>query len=96
MGDILPDGSIQGYSSICPKCRKLAPSYGYGEIDTEKHKCFRIWISDIRIGETFKHLPSGKVEIFEREDQLAWDVINQQNYSCFVDDLDGRNEYNAY
>ena len=37
-------------------------------------------IIDIEIGDYYKHLPSGNVYKFEKEDQIAWNVINPDNY----------------
>lgn len=38
MGDILPDGSIQGYSNYCPKCRATLKTNMQGDF-LEDHRC---------------------------------------------------------
>lgn len=55
-------------------------------------KKFRIHISEIRIGEIYKHLPTGEEKVFGKEDEIAWDVINPENYIAWTDNLDGRKE----
>jgi len=37
-------------------------------------------ISEIQIGDKFKHLPSGKIKMFKHENDIAWAVINPDNY----------------
>ncbi len=43
-------------------------------------------ISEIQIGEFYKHLPSGEIKKFEKEDDIAWDVINPDNYKVAAND----------
>jgi len=38
MGEILPDGSIQGYEGYCPKCGKIIKTNSQGN-EMGKHKC---------------------------------------------------------
>jgi len=38
-------------------------------------------IRDIQIGDKYKFLPTGEIFTFEKEDDIAWEVINPDNYS---------------
>ena len=49
-------------------------------------------ISEIQIGEFYKHLPSGEIKKFEKEDDIAWDVINQDNYKVVDPPLSSQHE----
>ena len=49
-------------------------------------------ISEIQIGEFYKHLPSGEIKKFEKEDDIAWDVINPDNYKVVDPPLSCRHE----
>jgi len=49
-------------------------------------------ISEIEIGEFYKHLPSGEVKKFEKEDDIAWDVINPDNYKVVEPPLGSHHE----
>ena len=40
MGDILPDGTIQGYQGICPKCRATIDTNIQGNV-IGNHNCIR-------------------------------------------------------
>jgi hypothetical protein len=44
MGEILPDGSIQGYAGICPNCGKEAPSNIQGNF--MEHGCSKDKVYD--------------------------------------------------
>lgn len=59
-------------------------------------KKFQIHISEIKIGEVYKHLPSGKEKQLESNDELAWDTLNPDNYIAWTDNLDGRKEWKSY
>jgi hypothetical protein len=58
-------------------------------------KNFRIYISEIRVGEIYEHLPSGEEKILELEDEIAWDAINPNDYIAWTDNLDGRKQWNG-
>lgn len=58
-------------------------------------KKFRIHFSEIRVGEIYKHLPSGEEKALELEDEIAWEVINPDNYVAWTDNLDGRKQWNG-
>ena len=49
-------------------------------------------ISEIQIGEFYKHLPSGEIKKFEKEDDIAWDVINPDNYKVVDPPLSSQHE----
>lgn len=44
-------------------------------------------ISTIKIGEKYKHLPSGKTYIFKKDNDVPWEVVNPDNY-IIVEELD--------
>jgi hypothetical protein len=46
-------------------------------------KLEKIDISEIKKGDIYQHLPSGEYFLFERDDEIAWEVINSDNYSAW-------------
>lgn len=85
MAEILPDGSFQGYSSICSKCKKTIKVNFQGN-ELESHQCielsFQKKMSYIHQG--MKNVPDLKKELCELRDKITSVIDNEERHLAAV------------